>query len=164
MKSGVVDGMETWPGAAAGFGMTAVTAQAIELDFGPGTASVFINSRSMDRMPGRLQDVMREASRRGSEASYNGLSTAMNTVTGNGPSPTDDSDYIKRNETMRHVRLSEEELDTFRERGAVEQNGAIYGEVRKELDRLAGLDVFGAIAEYEKKVRGQPLNAQAWWS
>ena len=46
----------------------------------------------------------------------------------------------------------------------VERNGAIYGDIRKKLDELAGLDVFGAIAEYEKKVRGKPLNAQKWWA
>jgi TRAP-type C4-dicarboxylate transport system substrate-binding protein len=164
MKSGVVDGMETWPGAAAGFGMTAVTAQAIELDFGPGTGSVFINSRSMDRMPGRVQDTLREASRKASEASYHGLTEAANSVTGNGPNPTPDSDYIKRKDTLRHVRLTEAELDAFRERGSVERNGAIYGEVRKELDKLAGLDVFGAIAEYEQKVRGKPFNPTKWWA
>jgi len=54
-------------------------------------------------------------------------------------------------------------MDAFRERGAVEQNGEIYSEIRKDLDKLAGLDVYGAVAEYEKKVRGKPLNAQAWW-
>lgn len=164
MKSGVVDGMETWPGAAAGFGMTAVTAQAIELDFGPGTGSVFINSRSMDRMPGRVQDTLREASRKASEASYHGLTEAANSVTGNGPNPTPESDYVKRKDTMRHVRLTEAEIDAFRERGSVERNGAIYTEVRKELDKLAGLDVFGAIAEYEQKVRGKPFNPTKWWA
>ena len=164
MKSGVVDGMETWGGAAAGFGMTKVTAQALELNFGPGTGSVFINSRSMEKMPGRLQDIVRESARRASELSATTLEDAMNTVTGNGPNPTPESNYIQLKDTMRHVRLSESELDAFREKGAVERNGEIYGDIRKKLDKLAGLDVFGAIAEYEKKMRGKPLNAQKWWA
>lgn len=164
MKSGVVDGMETWGGAAAGFGMTKVTSQALELNFCPGTASVFINSRSMERMPERLQDVLREASRQASAQSAVKLADAMNTVTGNGPNPSPDSNYIKLKDTMRHVRLSETELDAFRERGGVDRNGELYGEVRKKLDDLAGLDVYGAISEYEKKVRGKPLNAQKWWA
>ena len=54
-------------------------------------------------------------------------------------------------------------MEAFRERGSVERNGQIYSGIRKELDSLAGLDVFGAIAEFEKKVRGKPLNAQKWW-
>ena len=41
MKSGVVDGMETWGGAAAGFRMTKVTAQALE-PTSAGDASVFM--------------------------------------------------------------------------------------------------------------------------
>lgn len=164
MKSGVVDGMETWPGAAAGFGMTKVTSQALQLNFGPGTGSTFINSRSMDRMSGAAQDAVREASRRTSELSYEKLTVSRNEVTGNGPAPTADSNYIKLKDTLRHVQLSDSELDAFRERGSVERNGAIYGDIRKKLDKLAGMDVFGAIAEYEKQIRGKPLNAQKWWA
>ncbi len=164
MKSGVVDGMETWGGAAAGFGMTKVTAQAVELDFCPGTASVFINARAMDRLPGRLQDVVREASRRASAQSFERLGQAMNTIIGSGPSPTGDSNYSQMKDTMRHVRLTDEEMEAFRERGSVERNGGIYGDIRKELDSLAGVDVFGAIAEFEQKTRGKPLNPQKWWA
>ena len=46
----------------------------------------------------------------------------------------------------------------------MERNGAIYGDIRKKLDKLAGMDVYGAIADYEKTVRGKPLNAQKWWA
>lgn len=164
MKSGVVDGMETWGGAAAGFGMTNVTAQVVEMNFCPGTASTFINSRSMERMPARLQDVVREASRKASAQSYEKLGWAMDHVTGAGPNPTPESNYMQLKDSMRHVRLTEAEMEAFRERGAVERNGEIYSDIRKELDELAGLDVFGAVAEYEKKVRGKPLNPQKWWA
>lgn len=164
MKSGVVDGMETWGGAAAGFGMTKVTSQVLELNFCPGNSSMFMNTRSMDRMPGRLQDVVRESARRASELSSGTLAEAMNTVVGNGPNPGPDSNYVQLKDTMRHIRLTETELDAFRERGSVERNGAIYSDIRKKLDKLAGLDVFGAVSEFEKKVRGKPLNAQKWWA
>ena len=164
MKSGVVDGMETWGGAAAGFGMTKVTAQVIELDFCPGTASIFISGRSIDRMPARLQDVIREAARKASAQSFEKLAVALNNVTGAGSKPAPDSNYVQLKGSLRHVRLSEVEMDAFRERGSVERNGKIYGEIRKELDSLAGLDVFGAIAEFEKKTRGRPLNPQKWWA
>ena len=163
MKSGVVDGMETWGSAAAGFGMTKVTSQAVELNFGPGTGATFMNSRSMDRMPARLQDIVREAARKASELSHEKQGEASNTVTGNGPNPTADSNYVQLKDTMRHVRLSETELDAFRDRGSVEKNGTIYAEVRNKLDKLAGLDVYGAVAEYEERMRGKPLNAQKWW-
>jgi len=164
MKSGVVDGMETWGGAAAGFGMTKVTAQVLELNFCPGNSSVFMNTRSMEKMPGAMQDVVREAARRASELSSTKLAEAMNTVIGSGPEPTAESNYVQLKDTMRHVRLTEDEMDAFRERGSVERNGKIYGEVRKKLDKLAGLDVFGAVSEYEKQIRGKPLNAGKWWA
>ena len=163
MKSGVVDGMETWGGAAAGFGMTKVTAQVLELNFCPGNSSAFVNGRTMDRMPGSMQDVIREAARRASELSSTTLAEAMNTVTGSGSEPTAKSNYSQLKDTMRHVRFTEQEMDAFRDRGSVERNGKIYGEVRKKLDKLAGLDVFGAVSEYEKQVRGKPLNAGKWW-
>lgn len=164
MKSGVVDGMETWGGAAAGFGMTKVTAQAVNLNFCPGMGSTFINSKSMERMPARLQDVLREAMRKGSAQSSEKLGIAMNEITGDGPNPTPESNYQQLKATMRDIRLTEAEMDTFRERGAVERNAAIYSDIRKKLDEIAGLDVFGAVSEYEKKVRGKPLNPQKWWA
>ncbi len=164
MKSGVVDGMETWGSAAAGFGMTKVTAQALELDFGPGTGCMFMNSRSMERMPGRLQDIMREAARKASARSHVEQGKASDSVTGNGPNPTAESNYVQLKDTMRHVRYTESELDAFRDRGAVEKNGTIYADIRKKLDKLAGLDVYGAVAEYEQRMRGQPLNPQKWWA
>ena len=163
MKSGVVDGMETWSSAAAGFGMTKVTAQVLELDFCPGNSSVFINGRSMDKMPGDKQDIIREAARRASELAEKKVTEAANTVTGNGPEPTADSNYVQLKDTMRHIRLNETEMDAFRDRGSVERNPKIYSNIRKELDKLAGLDVFGAVAEFEKRTRGKPLNATKWW-
>jgi TRAP-type C4-dicarboxylate transport system substrate-binding protein len=164
MKSGVVDGMETWGSAAAGFGMTNVTAQVLELNFCPGNSCVFMNGRSMDKMPGAMQDVVRESARRASELASVKVAEAANTVTGNGPEPTAESNYVKLKDTMRHVRLTESEMDAFRAKGSVEKNAKIYSEIRKELDKLAGLDVFGAVSEYEKEVRGKPLNAGKWWA
>ncbi len=164
MKSGVVDGMETWGGAAAAGGMTKVSAQAVELNFCPGMITVFINSRTMERMPERLQEVILEASRRASEESFPMLQKALNTTIGAGPNPAPDSNYEQVKDTMRHIRLTEEEMDTFRARGSVERNGEIYSAVRKELDGLAGMDVLGAVTEYEQKMRGKPLNPTKWWA
>lgn len=164
MKSGVVDGMETWGGAAAGFGMTKVTAQVLELNFCPGNSSGFMNVRSMDKMPGAMQDIIRESARRSSELSATKLAGAMNTVTGSGTEPTPESNYVQLKDTMRHVRLTETEMDAFRAKGSVEKNAKIYSEVRKKLDKLAGLDVYGAVSEFEKKVRGTPLKAGKWWA
>ncbi|MGB7298793.1 MAG: TRAP transporter substrate-binding protein [Burkholderiaceae bacterium] len=164
MKSGVVDGMETWGGAAAGFGMTKVTAQVLELNFCPGNTSVFMNGRSMDKMPGAMQDVVRESARRASELSAKDMVNAMNKVTGNGPEPTAESNYMQLKDTMRHVRLTETEMDAFRDRGSVEKNAKIYSEIRTKLDKLAGLDVYGAVSEYEKQNRGKPLTAGKWWA
>ena len=144
--------------------MTKVTAQAVNLNFCPGMGSTFINSKSMERMPARLQDVLREAMRKGSAQSSEKLGIAMNEITGDGPNPTPESNYQQLKATMRDIRLTEAEMDTFRERGAVERNAAIYSDIRKKLDEIAGLDVFGAVSEYEKKVRGKPLNPQKWWA
>ncbi|MGB7182738.1 MAG: hypothetical protein WBD51_12445, partial [Burkholderiaceae bacterium] len=148
----------------AGFGMTKVTAQVLELNFCPGNSSVFMNGRSMDKMPGAMQDVVRESARRASELSAKDMVNAMNKVTGNGPEPTAESNYMQLKDAMRHVRLTETEMDAFRDRGSVEKNAKIYSEIRTKLDKLAGLDVFGAVSEYEKQIRGKPLTAGKWWA
>ena len=62
-------------------------------------------------MPSRLQDVVREAARKASALSYEKLTIALDKVTGAGPNPAPDSNYMMLKDTMRHVVLNEAEMD-----------------------------------------------------
>jgi len=164
MKSGVVDGMESWPSAASGFGMTKVTTQVVDLKFGPGNVVIFMSARSFDRLPERLQEMMREAARQASADSFAAVTEAQDKVVGNGANPGPESEYVQLEGQLRNIRLTEEEMDAFRHLGSVEQNPNRYARIRSQLDDIAGVDVFGMCQDFEKKNRGKPFNPTSWWT
>jgi len=163
LKSGVVDAAETWPGAATGFGMHKVLAQDVAVEFCPGSFTVFVASRSFDKLPDRIKEAFYEAGSRAMLAAYNQLTTAKNQVIGNGDSPTADSAY--QQSKIRLIRLSAAERAAFVELAGVEgKNKAAYDNVRKQLDGLAGFDVYGAMKEFADRTKDQPVTPQKWWA
>jgi TRAP-type transport system periplasmic protein len=161
MKSGVVDGMETWPAAASGFGMTRVAAQEVRIDFCPGMVVVFMGARKFERLPDNLKEVFYNAAYRAMQDGYNGVTWAQNAVVGNGPEPAPDSDYAANR--FNQVKLTPAELAVFRELGDVRKQAAIFDPIRKRLDELAGIDVHGALKAFADRTKGRPLTPQKWW-
>lgn len=162
MKSGVVDAMETFPSAAAGYGMTKVSAQAVDVNFSPGVCPAFISSRSMDKMSDRLKEVVYEAAWEAQKLAYADGITTNNEVVGSGDNPGADSNYQKLD--MRDVRLTASERAAFAEAGGVEQNMEMYGSMRGQMDKIGGYDVYAAMKEQAAHWVGKPINMQKWWT
>ena len=162
MKSGVVDAMETFPSAAAGYGMTKVSAQAVDVNFSPGVCPAFISSRSMDKMSDRLKEVVYEAAWEAQKIAYEDGIVANNVVVGSGDNPAADSNY--RSLDMRDVRLTDQERAAFTEAGGVEKNMDMYGAMRSQMDDIGGYDVYGAMKEQASNWVGKPINMQKWWA
>lgn len=162
MKSGVVDAMETFPPAAAGWGMTKVSAQAIDVDFSPGHCPAFISSRSFDKLPDRLKEVVYEAAWEAQKLAYDDGLVAGNRIVGSGDDPAADSNY--QSLPMRDVRLTAAERAAFDELGGVEKNMDLYDGVRAKLDKVAGFDVYGAVKSFADSSAGQPIDMRKWWS
>lgn len=161
MKSGVVDAMETFPSAAAGYGMTAVSAQAVDINFSPGVCPAFVSSTSFDKLPDRLKEVVYEASWEAQKVAYEAGEVANNLIVGSGSDPATDSNYQKL--PMKDVRLTDAERAVFAEVGGVEANMDLYGKMRSSMDKIAGFDVFGEMKEQADAVGGKPINMQKWW-
>jgi TRAP-type C4-dicarboxylate transport system substrate-binding protein len=163
LKSGVVDAAETWPGAATGFGMHKVLAQDVAVEFCPGSFTIFVASRSFDKLPDRIKEAFYEAGSLAMKAAYDQLTVAQNEVIGNGDKPSAESAY--KQSKIRLIRLTAAERAAFKELAGVEgKNRAAYDAVRKQLDELAGLDVYGALKEFADKTKGQPVAPEKWWA
>lgn len=162
MKSGVVDCMETWPAAASGFGMTRVATQEVKLDFCPGMVVVFMNARKFQPLPDKIKEVFYDAGYKAMKDGYDGVTFAQEKVVGNGPKRDPKSDYGEHN--FNQVKLTAAEMEAFRARGDVKEQAAIFDPIRKKLDGLAGLDVYGALKEFADKSQGKPLTPQKWWA
>ena len=61
MKSGLVDGMETWPTAATAFNMTPVISKYVGVNFIPGTGHCAMRSQTFDKLGPELQEMVRES-------------------------------------------------------------------------------------------------------
>src|SRR5690606_39156507 len=60
MKPGLIDGAETWMGAAGYGGLSPVLSQAVDLRFFCGTEHTAMNNKTFESLPSSLQDVVME--------------------------------------------------------------------------------------------------------
>src|SRR5690606_27776854 len=143
LKSGLVDATESYSSAAAGFGMYSVLSQDIALEFSPGFSLIFISSRSFQKLPSRIQEIMLEASWQVMQDSYDKAEAAEDTLVGNGSNPSPDSAYVKGN--VKYIKLSADERNVFVDKGSIEGNASLYAPLRKQMDDIAGFDVYGSL-------------------
>lgn len=162
LKSGLVDATETYPSAAAGFGMHSVLSQDIDVQFCPGYSMIFMAAKTFDKLPERLQELIYESAYESMVEAYQTSIIAESTLVGIGPNPSPDSAYQRGK--IRQIKLSHEQHAAFKESGSVENNSQLYANLRKQLDDIAGIDVYGALSEYAKNTSSTELMAEKWWT
>lgn len=162
LKSGIVDAAEIWAAPATMAGMHKVCSQWLALDFCPGFELCFIASRVFDEFPDRIKEIFYEAAWQAMKEGYTGVLEANNKLVGVGPDPAPDSDFISAG--IKNVRFTQEELEPFKDLSAADRRPELYSDIRKKLDKLAGLDIFGALQEYEARISGKPLIPEKWWT
>ncbi|MDP3190142.1 MULTISPECIES: TRAP transporter substrate-binding protein [Comamonadaceae] len=162
LKSGVVDGAETWPGAATGFGMHTVLSHDVPLEFAPGYEVVFMTSAAFNKFPDKIKESILEAAYETQNSAYAGVDLAKKKYIGNGANPDKDSAYVKAG--LKLQTLSSAELAEFKNAASIERNAALYSDVRKQLDSVVGLDVYGAMKEAAARYNGKPHSSQKWWA
>ena len=62
LKQGLIDGAETWMGAAAYANMAPVLSQAVDLKFFCGTEHTAMNFKTFQKLPPKIQDIVMETS------------------------------------------------------------------------------------------------------
>lgn len=162
LKSGIVDAAEIYAGPATMAGMHKVCSQWLALDFGPGFELCFIASKVFDKFPDRIKEIFYQAAWQAMKEGYTGVIEANNKLVGVGPDPAPDSDFVTAG--IKNVRFTQEELEPFKALSAANRRPELYADIRKKLDRLAGLDIYGALQEFEAGISGKPLNPEKWWT
>ena len=162
LKSGVVDGAETWPGAATGFGMHRVLSHDVPLEFCVGCELFYMSRAAFQKLPTKLQEVVLEASLHAMQVGYSGVDLARNKYIGNGAKPEANAAYQEVG--IKVAKLSEAQLGEFKQAAAVERNAALWGSARQSLDKVAGFDVYSALKDAAGRHNGKPHMPQKWWS
>jgi TRAP-type C4-dicarboxylate transport system substrate-binding protein len=162
LKSGVVDGAETWPGAATGFGMHRVLSHDVPLEFCVGCELFYISRATFQKLPTKLQEVMLEASLHAMQIGYSGVDLARNKYIGNGRNAEASAAY--KEVDIKVAALSEAQLSEFKQAAALERNASLWGPARQTLDKVGGFDVYSALKDAAGRHNGKPHMPQKWWS
>lgn len=162
LRSGIVDGAETWPGAATGFGMQNVLSHDVPLEFTVGCELFFMSRRTFEALPTNLQEVILEASYEAMQLGYEAVELASRRYVGNAPDADPESAY--QQSSVRVASLTEAELADYRQAADVEANAEIWASARQMLDRVSGVDTFGAMQEAAARHNGNPHTPQRWWT
>ncbi|MCV0370196.1 TRAP transporter substrate-binding protein [Filomicrobium sp.] len=161
LKSGVVDGAETWPGAATGFGMHNVVSHDVPLEFCVGCEMIFMSRKALMKLPTDIQEKILEAAYQAMQHGYEAVGVAKNKHIGNGPNPEPTSAYMEAG--IKLAPLSETVLAQYKELANVEKNSVIWSSARSGLDRDSGFDTFAAMTEVAAKYNGKQHSPQRWW-
>ena len=95
MKSGLIDGMETWPTACTAFNLTPVVSQYVGLRFIPGTGHTAMRRQTMEKLDAGLQDAVRESAYFTQRAVQLNNEAGLALVSGEVPNPPKDTIFGK---------------------------------------------------------------------
>jgi TRAP-type C4-dicarboxylate transport system substrate-binding protein len=163
MKSGLIDGMETWPTATTAFNITPVTSQMVGLNFIPGTEHHAIRTQTLDKLGDRLRDaVMESAFQAQARVMYNN-EAALLSVSGWMPNPPPDTIFGKYG-----VKMNFFSDEAFKE--AEEMANATrpeYATWHEKLNGIAGFSVYDemlpVVREYPREKLAIDVEPRRWW-
>ncbi len=166
LKSGLLDGGETWASAVAYANMAPVVSQFVNLEFFCGTEHTAMNASVFDKLDGQLQDAVMESSYLTQVLVQHGNEAALvNTV---GFSDPQKPDTVFGQNKTRVAFLSPEARKEAEEMCSPEHHPSEWAEWRDRLDNWAGgIDTYkeiGAIArELPAETKPENVEPRRWW-
>lgn len=163
MRSGLVDGMETWGGAAAAFNMAPVVSQYLKLGFIPGTEATMIRTESLDKLEPELRDALMESAYQTQQVVMYGLASAQTEIIGDTENPGPDTIFGKSGTKV--INPSDAMLEEAR--GLADPENEAYASLRGRLDKMAGFDAYEAIKpvaqRLDSSVQALDVVPRRWW-
>ncbi len=163
MKSGLIDGMETWPTACTAFNLTPVVSQYVGLRFIPGTGHTAMRRQSMEKLDAGLQDAVRESAYFTQRAVQLNNEAGLALVSGELPNPPKDTIFGKYG-----VKMNFFTPDALKEAEDIASpKKPEYNTWHEQLNKLAGFSVY---EKFLPVARAYPMESLAidveprrWW-
>jgi TRAP-type C4-dicarboxylate transport system substrate-binding protein len=163
MKSGLIDGMETWGSAPTAFNMTPVVSQYVGLNFIPGTGHQAIRTQTLDKLGSKLTEVMMEAAYRAQLATMYSNEAGLAMISGEVPDPPPYTIYGKYGVKMNF--FSDEALKECEELASPTRKE--YDRWHEKLNELGGFNVYEEIKavarSYPKDKLAIDVEPRRWW-
>jgi TRAP-type C4-dicarboxylate transport system substrate-binding protein len=165
LKSGLIDGQETWSSAAASFGMGAVLSQETWIEFFAGLGHTYTRAEVIDRLPKPLQEAVREAAFTMQQWTQKHNEEALDKIVGIQAPPRPGTLWAKHEIVV--TRLTAKERQAWEQLASPQHNPGPWNEWRDKLTKIAGFDAYPELHKLAREIpEDTPPAAVAprrWW-
>lgn len=166
LKQGLIDGAETWMGAAAYANMSPVLSQAVDLRFFCGTEHTAMNYATFKKLPAKLQDTVMETAFAAQQYTQKNQERALIEVVGAVPNPKPDTLFAKNG--VRVATLSDAELKKAEKMCSPEFQPKPWEEWRERLNKMSGghdvyKEIYGVAREIPADMAAVDVKPVRWW-
>lgn len=166
LKQGLIDGAETWMGAAGYANMSPVLSQAVDLRFFCGTEHTAMNHATFSKLPADMQDIIRETSFDAQQYTQKHQEIALVDIVGAVPDPKPDTLFAQNG--VRVASLSDAEIKKAEQMCSPEYQPQPWEQWRERLNKMSGgADVYKEIYDVAREIPADTVVAdvkpQRWW-
>ena len=167
LKQGLIDGAETWMGAAAYANMSPVLGQAVDLRFFCGTEHTAMNNSVFEGLDPALQDVVLETAFEAQQYTQREQERALVEVVGAYPDPKPGT--VFGDAGVRVAALSDEEIAKAEQMCSPEFVPEPWEKWRERLNKMSGTDmdiyetIHGIAREVPKDAEVASVEPVRWW-
>lgn len=166
LKQGLIDGAETWMGAAAYANMSPVLSQAVDLKFFCGTEHTAMNFKTFQKLPANIQDIVMETSYDAQQYTQQRQEKALIDVVGAVSNPGKDTVFGKNG--VRVATLSDAEILKAEKMCSPEYVPQPWEEWRERLNKMSGghdvyKEIYTIAREIPKTMNAVDVKPNRWW-
>ncbi|NYT60029.1 TRAP transporter substrate-binding protein DctP [Alcaligenaceae bacterium] len=166
LKSGLIDGAETWMGAAGYGGLSPVLSQAVDLRFFCGTEHTAMNNKTFEKLSPELQDVIMETAYAAQQYTQRENERALVEVVGAVPDPGPDTLFGKNK--VRVAVLPPEEIKKAEQACSPKSNPKPWEQWRERLNKMQGgadtyEEIYAITHEISEDATVESVKPRKWW-
>jgi TRAP-type C4-dicarboxylate transport system substrate-binding protein len=167
LKTGLIDGAETWASAVAYANMSPAVGQAVDLRFFCGTEATMMDAKVFDSFSPELQDAVMESAYLTQVKVQHAHEASMSNTVGATTPQLDNTIFKKHGVRVAH--LSDAERKKAADICSPDANPDAWAEWRGRIDKWSGgQDTYGSISKIAREIPQDTLvenvTTQRWWN
>jgi TRAP-type C4-dicarboxylate transport system substrate-binding protein len=165
LKSGLIDGQETWSSAAASFGMSPVIAQEVWVEFFAGLLHVYMRRDVLDAMAPEHREAMLESGYLMQQWTQKHNEDALEKIVGITDPPPPGTLSAKHG--IKITRLTKAEKQVWEQMASPQHNPKPWDEWRDKLTKIAGFDAYPDLYKLAREIPedtpARAVKPRRWW-
>ena len=166
LKSGLIDGQETWTSAAASFGMGPVTSQEVWVEFFAGLGHTYTRTDVLERLPAALREAVREAGFATQQYTQQNNEESLVKNIGIGQLNAPASTVWGKNGVRQSI-LTPAQRQVWSDMASPDKNPKAWEEWRDKLTKLAKYDAYPDLHKLAREIPADTVatavKPRRWW-